>query len=292
MPAALIPASSSPCALGVLLALGGAAVGRGLGLLLDRLAAAGGLPGGYGGPAGGGWRSRLPLAGHWLAPRGTRSARAAALEAAVAAAFVACGLALPPAPAACGALLLAALAAASAFDADHLLIPDLFTIGLALAGLALSGLVPALHGIAGAGPWAGARSVAAGIVGLAAGSACGFWIAALGEWLLGREVLGLGDVKLLGAVGAFCGWQGALASLFGGAILGGLVLAAAEAHRRLRGRGAARLLRLEAPDGEVGRVGWGVQFPFGPMLAAAAALYFLALHGPVDRLLAPYALLF
>ena len=39
-----------------------------------------------------------------------------------------------------------------------------------------------------------------------------------------REALGQGDVKLLGFVGAFCGWQGGLFVIFGGAIVGTVLL--------------------------------------------------------------------
>ena len=32
--------------------------------------------------------------------------------------------------------------------------------------------------------------------------------------------MGQGDVKLLGCIGAFCGWEGGVFSIFGGAVLG------------------------------------------------------------------------
>lgn len=210
----------------------------------------------------------------------------------LAAELLACWLEFPPAKAACGSVFVAALAGASAIDLESLVIPDLLTVGLALAGLGLSALCPPLHGIASGPPLACLRSLAAGVLGLAIGSALGLWIAVLGEWLLAKEILGFGDVKLLGAIGAFCGWRGAVFAVVGGAAIAALALAAAEGHRRLSGRGAVRLLRLESPAGETGRLGWGARFPFGPMLAAAAALYFLGPHAWADAWLAPYALLF
>jgi leader peptidase (prepilin peptidase)/N-methyltransferase len=197
-----------------------------------------------------------------------------------------------PAKAACGGLFVLSLIGASTIDLDHMIIPDLFTIGLALAGLALSAFVPALHGIGSLSAFGGARSLAASVLGMALGSALGLWIAVIGEWILDKEVLGFGDVKFLGAIGAFCGWQGAVFSLFGGAFVGAAVIAAAGIHRRYFGESNVQLFRAEAPRGEGGSLGWGAQFPFGPMLAAAAAAYFLALHPIVDRFLSCYAVLF
>ncbi|HVW21065.1 MAG TPA: A24 family peptidase [Opitutaceae bacterium] len=271
----------------------GAFGGRGLARLNLRLAAAEGLPASRYYPLAG--RSRwaaLPLLGHFLRPRGTRCPRLFALEAGGALALLLCWAALPPLPALCGAVFLLALLGASFIDLDHLIIPDLFSVGLAAAGLALSALVPALHGQGMGGAVAGARSVAAAALGLAVGSALLLWFSLFVEMLLGREVLGFGDVKLAGAIGAFCGWQGALFSIFGGALLGALVIAAAAGLRLAGGGNAVQLFRAPGSAERTGRVGWGTHFPFGPMLASAAALYFLALHPAVDAYLQRYLALF
>jgi len=221
-----------------------------------------------------------------------RKGRAWAFGLLATASFLACAAVFPPAKAACGCVFLLGLICASCVDLDEMIIPDLFSIGLAVAGVALSLAVPSLHGFARYSALACLRSGAAATLGLALGSALGLWLALLGEWVLGKEVLGFGDVKFLGAIGAFCGWQGAVFSVFGGAVVGAVVLVAAHLHRRLAGDQARALLRLETPGGETGRVGWGAQFPFGPMLAVAAALYFLALHPWVDRYLEQYRALF
>jgi leader peptidase (prepilin peptidase)/N-methyltransferase len=161
-----------------------------------------------------------------------------------------------------------------------------------MVGIALSFAVPGLHGTCAYSLLGCLRSGAAAILGLALGSALGLWMALLGELLLGREVLGFGDVKFLGAIGAFCGWQGAIFSVFGGAMIGAVALGAAGLHRRVAGPGARPILRLELP-GEAGcGPAWQAQFPFGPMLAAAGAVYFVAPHAWVDRLLAHYQALF
>ena len=225
--------------------------------------------------------------------------RASALPAFVTAALLAlCWILFPPAKAICGCVFMLGLAGASFIDLRQMIIPDLFSIGLAAAGLALSLAFPALHGF---GPLVfagGARSAAAALLGLAIGSAFVLWLGLIGEIFLRKEVLGFGDVKFVGAIGAFCGWQGAVFSIFGGALVGALVLLAAAAvdgfaPGRPALRGVEGFMRLESPDGQqAARVGWNVRFPFGPMLACAAALYFFALHPWVDRYLAQYLLLF
>ena len=278
----------------ILAALAGAWLGRLMGGLIQSMARVAGYPSShyYSLDSGCGWAARLPIAGHFARPRGTRSRRALALELFSGLACLVCWILFPPAKAACGALFVLCLIGASTIDLDHMIIPDLFTIGLALAGLALSAFVPSLHGIGSLSAFAGARSLAASVLGVALGSAMGLWIAVIGEWVLDKEVLGFGDVKFLGAVGAFCGWQGAVFSLFGGAFLGAVVLAAAGVQRRCFGESTVQLFRGGSPRGEVGTLGWGAQFPFGPMLAAAAAAYFLALHPVVDRFLSCYAVFF
>ena len=206
--------------------------------------------------------------------------------------FLACWLEFPAAKAACGCLLMLGLIGASCVDLDQMIIPDLFSIGLAVLGLVLSSAVPSLHA---AGPFLAInclRSVAASALGIAIGSSLLLWLGLLSELALGREVLGFGDVKFLGAIGAFCGWQGAVFSFFGGAVIGALALSAAELHRRISGGETVRLLRVETPAGEVGKLGLSTHFPFGPMLAAAAGLYFLALHPWADAYLARYLALF
>ena len=52
---------------------------------------------------------------------------------------------MPPAVALCGWIFLGSIVCATYIDLDHMIIPDAFTIGLAIEGLVLSGLFPALH---------------------------------------------------------------------------------------------------------------------------------------------------
>lgn len=282
---------SLPIALALIVA--GAFTGHGLGALLMRMARAEGYSASrYYALAGGPRLAALPIVGHFLRSRGTRCPRLFLLETATAIAFVLCWALFPAPKAAAGAVFLVALLGGSVIDLDHMIIPDLFTVGLAVLGFALSAFVPSLHGAAAANVWTGLRSLAAAGLGIAVGSSILLWFSILGELVLGREVMGFGDVKFVGAIGAFCGWQGAVFAIFGGAALGAVALVACALYRVCAGDGGMALLRHPASASRNGRVAWGAPFPFGPMLAAAAALYFLALHPLVDRYLAQYASLF
>jgi len=235
------------------------------------------------------WYDNIPILS-WLILRGRArccgrpfSVRYPLVELLTSALFVASWLRFPPAVAACGWVLLSALLCATFIDLDHMLIPDPFTIGLGLAGLGLSCVVPALHGRLGEFYiLAGMRSGADALIGLLVGSGLVLWIALIAEALLKKEAMGFGDVKFVGAIGAFCGWQGAVFSVFGGAAVGTLWMTLAILWQKLAGRPAAAAPRAETPDGQPAEVGFGVHVPFGPMLAIAGALYFLVLRGPVD----------
>jgi leader peptidase (prepilin peptidase)/N-methyltransferase len=117
---------------------------------------------------------------------------------------------------------------------------------------------------------------------MVAGSGVVLWIALVAEALLKKEAMGFGDVKFVGAIGAFCGWHGAIFSIFGGAAVGTVWITAALAWQKLSGRPGAGAPRAETPEGQPTEMGLGVHVPFGPMLAIAGALYFLVLRARVD----------
>lgn len=122
-------------------------------------------------------------------------------------------------------------------DARHYLIPDEYTWGGLVLGLALA--------------WRnGLPGFWEAILGAAVGFALLYFIAWAGERVFKEEAMGGGDIKMMAMVGAYVGWQGVLLTLFGGALLGTLVFLPLSLKRR-------RLV------------------PFGVFLAAAAALSFL-----------------
>ena len=231
------------------------------------------------------WYDNIPVLS-WFILRGKArccgrpySFRYAFVELLTAAMFFACWLLFPPAKAACGMVFVSVLIAATFIDLDHMIIPDVFTIGAGLVGVLLSFLVPALHDFHGNIYVVDSlRSGTAALQGLLVGSGLVLWIALLAEMALKKEAMGFGDVKFVGMIGAFCGWQGAVFSVFGGAVVGTVWFVIALLWQKLSGKPAAIAPPSETPDGESAPLGFGMHVPFGPMLAIAGLLYFLVFH--------------
>lgn len=235
------------------------------------------------------WYDNIPILS-WLILRGRArccgrpfSFRYPAIEFLTAVLFVVCWLQFSPAKAVAGMVLCAIVICALFIDLDHMIIPDVFTIGGAAAGLLLSIALPALHGqthdlflIS------SIRSVQQSVLGLFVGSALVLWIALFAEAILKKEAMGFGDVKFLGALGAFVGWKGAVFGMFGGAMLGCVWFIVATLVQKITGQKAAAGLRAENPDGQPTELGLGAHVPFGPMLGVAALIYFFGAHRWVD----------
>lgn len=228
------------------------------------------------------WHDNIPILS-WLILRGRArccgrpfSVRYPFVELLTASLFLICWMKFPPAVAACGAVLLGCLVAATFIDLDHMIIPDVFTIGLAVAGVVLSLLVPALHGFDDdLFIFDSFRGGVASVQGVLVGSGLVLWIALLAEVVLKKEAMGFGDVKFVGAIGAFCGWPGAVFAVFGGAIVGTLWFVIALIWEKAAGKPAPVAPPTENADGEPAPLAFGSHVPFGPMLAIAGALYFL-----------------
>jgi leader peptidase (prepilin peptidase)/N-methyltransferase len=236
----------------------------------------------------------------WLILRGRArccgrpfSFRYPAIELLTAALFLACWLHFPPAKALAGMVLCAIVICALFIDLDHMIIPDVFTIGGAAAGLMISVAVPTLHGQShDFFVIASLHAARSAVLGLFVGSALVLWIALFAEVILRKEAMGFGDVKYLGALGAFVGWQGAVFGMFGGAVLGCAWLLGAYLWKKITGHDALAAPPTTTPEGQPAEIGLGVHVPFGPMLGVAALIYFFGAHRWVDAYFDGLAVLF
>lgn len=228
----------------------------------------------------------VPILG-WLFLRGKAaccdapiSIRYPAIELLTGLLFLASWMLLPVYSALVGMVWISILVAITFIDLDHMIIPDRFSIGGLFAGVALSALAPSLHGISSEHTlMAGIQGTFTAIQGALIGSAIILWIMILAEIVLKKEALGFGDVKLMGAIGAFCGWQGAVFSLFGGAVLGTIAIALLQVWKLI----LPKKNNASEDEGMIGR-----EIPFGPMLAAGSLLYFLYLGPHVDYYFAQF----
>jgi leader peptidase (prepilin peptidase)/N-methyltransferase len=139
------------------------------------------------------------------------------------------------------------LAAACLIDLDHYIIPDRFSLGGCVVGFIACTIHPSLMD---------AKSPLQGFSWSLASAICGVLVllavAWLGTLLFKKEAMGMGDVKLLAAMGSFLGimsisWILPLSSLIG-SILGIALI--------FWQRGA-----------------WGTRIPYGPFLGLAAVLW-------------------
>lgn len=146
-------------------------------------------------------------------------------------------------------LAVTALIIGTFIDFDHMIIPDQITIGGIFTGLAVSILYPSLHGVA--GHFAGFR---ASFIGLFFGAAILWLIGEFGRVVFKKEAMGMGDVKLLGAIGAFLGWQAVVFTLMISSLAGAL---------------AGMIMVL------AGNKTMGSRIPFGPYIAFAAVLWMI-----------------
>ena len=175
-------------------------------------------------------------------------------------------------------IVISGLIVATFVDFDCFEIPDEVSIGGLVAAPIVSFLLPELHQggwvanwITGPGQLEPTRlaALASALAGMAVGAGILFGIGWIGSRIYGRDAMGLGDVKLLGAGGGFVG---------PGAVLGALMIGARSAsvfglfnilrfawlvRRRNQRRGRAKGLGHAL---WIGRAA-GRYLPFGPFLA-------------------------
>lgn len=137
-------------------------------------------------------------------------------------------------------------------DIDEMWIPDRVSIGGMIVGPVFSFLIPALHG---------ADTPVGGLIESLIGLAVGFgslWaVALIGKLVLKKDAMGFGDVKLMGTLGAFLGWQSIVFIIFVSSLLGTIV--------------GVSIIAL-------GKKEWQSKIPFGPYIAVAAIIWFLGGH--------------
>jgi len=245
------------------------------------------------------WYDNIPVLS-WLLLRGRArccgrpfSFRHPFIELLTAALFAACWMMFPAGKAVAGMVLVALVICAVFIDLDHMIIPDVFTIGGGVVGIFLSVLLPALHDQThDIFLVASARSARDGTVGMLVGSGLVLWIALVAEAVLRKEAMGFGDVKFLGALGAFVGWKGAVFAMFGGAVLGCGWFVLMVLWQKIFGRPALIAPKVETPEGQPADIGLGMHVSFGPMLGVAALLYFFDAHRWVDAYFAQLSVLF
>ena len=127
----------------------------------------------------------------------------------------------------------------SFIDIDHMILPDVFTLSGIVLGLAGSFLNPE-------------RFYLDSLAGVAFGG--GFLLLVAYGYYLVRKIEGMGggDIKLLGWIGAYLGWQSIAFTLFFSSFVGVIV--------------GVIYLRLS-------KQGMRTEIPFGPYLAAGALVY-------------------
>ncbi|MDR1496827.1 MAG: prepilin peptidase [Puniceicoccales bacterium] len=211
--------------------------------------------------------------------------------------FALCWTFLPWRMALSGMLFASWLTVLAFIDLDTMTLPDTPNLGLALSGLLLSAFLPELHGGAPSADLippvtAVFSSLRDAFLGILVGSGLLYWLRLIATVLAGREAMGEGDIILLGGIGAFCGWQGALFALFGGATLGAIVLIPILLIKKILARhdaeATARAASLASYEGDETAADSttyrGLEVPFGPWLALGAFTWFLFFKKPLVQI--------
>ena len=140
----------------------------------------------------------------------------------------------------------------SVIDLELMIIPDRFSLGLIVLGVAFAWCNPNFHGL-----WW--EKILASLLGAGVGLFGVLAIALLGTWIFKKEAMGGGDVKLMAGIGAFIGWQGVITTVVMGSFFG--LVYAVYAMIRYRKKG-------------------GDAIPFGPFLSLGALVNFWTLITP------------
>lgn len=250
------------------------------------------------------WYDNIPILS-WFILRGKArccgrkfSLRYSIVEAVTACAFLWLWNTMPEAPAVAfaGMVFFSLLFMGALIDLDHMILPDASTVGGMLVGLLLSFIWPQiqLHDYTPAPMWLqnALQGWVMSALGILVGTGVVFWLRELAELILKKEAMGYGDILLMGCIGAFCGWQGALFAIFGGAVLGCLVILPwmliAAVFKKPGGHTRPPFpMNSTASEGAPpappeNTPAFGMAIPFGPWLALAGFIYYAGLGPQVN----------
>ncbi len=146
-------------------------------------------------------------------------------------------------------LLVFGLIFGSMVDIDEMWIPDRVTIGGMIVGPIASFLVPMMHGTQ-----SNLDGLIQSLIGLAVGFGSLWTVGIIGRLILKKDAMGFGDVKLMGALGAFLGWEAVIFIVFISSLLGTII-------------GVSCIT--------FGKKEWQSKIPFGPYIALAAIIWML-----------------
>jgi leader peptidase (prepilin peptidase)/N-methyltransferase len=137
----------------------------------------------------------------------------------------------------------------SMVDIDEMWLPDRCTIGGMIIGPILSFLIPAMHGTD-----SPMIALIRSLVGLAFGFGLLWSVGFFGKMVFKKDAMGFGDVKLMGALGAFLGFESIVFIVFVSSLLGSII-------------GVSLIA--------TGQKEWQSRLPFGPYIALAALIWVL-----------------
>jgi leader peptidase (prepilin peptidase)/N-methyltransferase len=146
-------------------------------------------------------------------------------------------------------VLIFGLVLGSFVDIDEMWIPDRCTIGGMIVGPVFSLLIPSLHGVEGH-----LAGLIQSLIGLAFGFGLLWSVAFFGKLILKKDAMGFGDVKLMGALGAFLGMEAVVFIVFVSSLLGSII-------------GISFIA--------AGKKELQSKIPFGPYIALAAVIWIL-----------------
>jgi len=153
-------------------------------------------------------------------------------------------------------MVIAGLIVATFIDFEHYIIPNEITFGGLIVGLVLSAAYPPLMGADSI-----KISVMRSLLGAVVGGVTLLTVAIVGELIFRKEAMGMGDVKLMAAIGAFFGWESTLFTILVSSLVGGVV---------------GLILVIGT------RKGWQSRIPYGPYIAFGALLWMFCGHGLIN----------